>query len=391
MKNELINRVADALENAINTYQSSRIPKSKKLLLMDAIPDKVIDIHSKYYAHISEGERAMVLFGSFYTKGLGSYGVSGVVVSDRKLYYRTLKDSFWTGIMASKEHEGAIPLDQIKELRIGEHDHCYGTHYVGHQLIINGKVMGLVRMGNGLMLDEEMIDGINQIGKVFNNTEKFAEQNTNLDSESNLPKENTNSVTSQNTYQKSHKKKKTGLYITLGVILAAIIGFFAISLMTPAYKIYDEEIEDAVKYNMVVLNFLNEQLNGEFGYEFTTYVLNDESSWYYELSDKLEENGPESGKSYFESIVQVLDDYNTGERTIYTNTLLDLMSKYETIDVTIGDFKELEFDIAGDEKYSFIETNTGVEFIFEYNTSEYCDWECYPTDDAVDKYIVINE
>ncbi len=155
------------LENAVKTYQESSLQKSKKLFLLDAIPAKTLNVHKEIYANIPVGERAMVLFGHVGAIRIGSWGCTGVVITDKKLYYRTLKDAFLTSITNKKGEEGSISLEKIKDLRIGEHDHCYGTNYVGHQLIINGIVLGLVRMGSGIMYDEEMMDGINQLGKVF--------------------------------------------------------------------------------------------------------------------------------------------------------------------------------------------------------------------------------
>ena len=54
-------------------------------------------------------------------------------------------------------------------MSIGKTDHCYGSSYEGHQLLINGKVVGLIRMGGGMGADEDMITELPQIFKAFDN------------------------------------------------------------------------------------------------------------------------------------------------------------------------------------------------------------------------------
>lgn len=86
-----------------------------------------------------------------------------LLITDQNIYYKCLKDSFWTGLFGTLTgvNEDKISWNKISSLEIGRHDQCFGTAYVGHQLKINGKVLGLVRMGSGICLDEDAIKILN--------------------------------------------------------------------------------------------------------------------------------------------------------------------------------------------------------------------------------------
>lgn len=73
-------------------------------------------------------------------------------------------DTFLSSLTLNRSRK-IIPLNEINTISIGEHDHCYGTSYEGHQLIINGKVVGLIRMGTSIEYDEDMI---NELTEIFN-------------------------------------------------------------------------------------------------------------------------------------------------------------------------------------------------------------------------------
>ena len=48
--------------------------------------------------------------------------------------------------------------DKIKNIEIAEHDTCMGNAYVGHELRINKMILGYIRMGYGILLDEKCIE-----------------------------------------------------------------------------------------------------------------------------------------------------------------------------------------------------------------------------------------
>lgn len=93
---------------------------------------------------------------------VGGYGWSGLLITDKNVYYRCIKDTFWASLVASS-NKGTIPLEQVVSIRIGAHDHCFGTAYIGHQLLINNNNVGLLRMGGSMEYDDKAIDELNQI------------------------------------------------------------------------------------------------------------------------------------------------------------------------------------------------------------------------------------
>jgi hypothetical protein len=94
----------------------------------------------------------------------GGYGWTGLMITDKTLYYKCTKDSFLSGLVALSS-KGIIPLEQVHTIAIGHHDTCFGTAYVGHQLVINNEIMGLLRMGGGIEFDDKAISQLTHIFK----------------------------------------------------------------------------------------------------------------------------------------------------------------------------------------------------------------------------------
>lgn len=90
---------------------------------------------------------------------------TSMLITDKNIYYKVLKRSFWTSVVQifAKPSVQVVPFDSVKHFQIGEHDTCFGTDYVGHNLEINQEVVGLVRMGTGIMLNEDIINYINSL------------------------------------------------------------------------------------------------------------------------------------------------------------------------------------------------------------------------------------
>lgn len=83
-------------------------------------------------------------------------------VTDKKIYYKCIKYSFWSGLVALSD-KGEFSLDQVHSVSIGDCDHCFGTAYIGHQLLVNGQNLGILRMGGGMEWDEKAIEELNII------------------------------------------------------------------------------------------------------------------------------------------------------------------------------------------------------------------------------------
>lgn len=161
------NDVAGRLMNYINNFKNSHIEPSKYVFLWDEIPQDVLSFHIKKYAKLENDEEALMVinkcnFGAFSTIP------TSMVITNRNIYCRLLNDSFFTTFFP-KLHFYKFELSQIKSMSIGNHDHCFGSAYEGHQLIVNGSVIGLLRMGMKLEWDENMINELGFIWKAFNN------------------------------------------------------------------------------------------------------------------------------------------------------------------------------------------------------------------------------
>lgn len=94
-----------------------------------------------------------------------------IMITDRRFVYVRLRpDDIFSSLRLSGNGNGSIPIDEVREARVGHHDMCLKTNYVGHQLILNGKVVGLLRMGGGFLYDEETIEYMNNLfDDCFNN------------------------------------------------------------------------------------------------------------------------------------------------------------------------------------------------------------------------------
>lgn len=155
--------VKEKLLEAIKTYAESHAAKSKNVYLLDDIEPGLLALHRKRYAsQMADSERPLLVVNKSILGTVGGYGWSGLLVTDRKLYYKCVKDTFWAGLVALSD-KGEIPLEEVRSVSIGKHDHCFGTAYVGHQLVVNGNVLGLLRMGGSVEFDDKAIEELNQI------------------------------------------------------------------------------------------------------------------------------------------------------------------------------------------------------------------------------------
>ena len=153
---------AESLINAIKTFQGSHQPKSKNVFLLDEITPDLLDLHRKRYAAIGNDERPLLVVNKKIMGAIGGFGWTGMIITDKYLRYRCLKNSFWSSLIPLT-NKARIPLFQIGSLAIGNHDTCYGTAYTGHQLLVNGKGVGLLRMGGGITFDDKAIEELNYI------------------------------------------------------------------------------------------------------------------------------------------------------------------------------------------------------------------------------------
>ena len=152
------------LIKAIKDYERHALPISKNVFTGDNITAELIEKHCNRYGINCQGEQPILIVNDSIVGSFGEYGWTGLMITDKTLYYKCTKDSFLSGLVALSS-KGIIPLEQVHTIAIGRHDTCFGTAYVGHQLVINNEVMGLLRMGGSIEYDEKAISQLTHIFK----------------------------------------------------------------------------------------------------------------------------------------------------------------------------------------------------------------------------------
>lgn len=154
----------EKLIKAIKDYERHALPISKNVFTGDNITAELIEKHCSRYGINCQGEQPILIVNDSIVGSFGGYGWTGLMITDKTLYYKCTKDSFLSGLVALSS-KGIIPLEQVHTIAIGHHDTCFGTAYVGHQLVINNEVMGLLRMGGSIEYDEKAISQLTHIFK----------------------------------------------------------------------------------------------------------------------------------------------------------------------------------------------------------------------------------
>ena len=154
----------EKLIKAIKDYERHALPISKNVFTGDNITAELIEKHCNRYGINCQGEQPILIVNDSIVGSFGGYGWTGLMITDKTLYYKCTKDSFLSGLVALSS-KGIIPLEQVHTISIGHHDTCFGTAYVGHQLVINNEVMGLLRMGGSIEYDEKAISQLTHIFK----------------------------------------------------------------------------------------------------------------------------------------------------------------------------------------------------------------------------------
>ena len=154
----------EKLIKAIKDYERHALPISKNVFTGDNITAELIEKHCNRYGINCQGEQPILIVNDSIVGSFGGYGWTGLMITDKTLYYKCTKDSFLSGLVALSS-KGIIPFEQVHTIAIGHHDTCFGTAYVGHQLVINNEVMGLLRMGGSIEYDEKAISQLTHIFK----------------------------------------------------------------------------------------------------------------------------------------------------------------------------------------------------------------------------------
>jgi hypothetical protein len=136
--------------------------KSKNIWSGNSIPAEYLEKHKREYLKLNQNERVLILLN----KGGPLGGVfTGLAITDQRIHFCTLEKSFFSGLVPwfFAGPKGNLVIEKLNSIEIAEHDTCFGTGYVGHELRIDDKVPGYVRMGTGIELDEFAIKYLNAL------------------------------------------------------------------------------------------------------------------------------------------------------------------------------------------------------------------------------------
>ncbi|MFA7446105.1 MAG: hypothetical protein WCY89_09175 [Flavobacteriaceae bacterium] len=155
----------DQLASAIKEFDSKYVlEKSPNISVLNDITEKQIHFHiNKLHLNLDKDEKPLVIVNT--KKGVRLYGFSGFVLTNKKIHFSLTKRFYFASFLPLSEKPRQLKLEAIDSFQIGEHDSCFGTTYVGHDLVINEKPLGLVRLGFGFVYDEEALVYINDLSK----------------------------------------------------------------------------------------------------------------------------------------------------------------------------------------------------------------------------------
>lgn len=148
-----------------------------KALFLSPIPSDVIEFHEKRLGiKLQSDETPLLAVNKKIIGTVGGYGWSGLLITDKNIYYRLLKDAFFSSVIAIP-NKGRIAMGKVFSMQIGNHDACLGTTYIGHQLLVNGKVLGLLRMGGGIEFNDKLIDILRELFEDDNKSYTWGNKN----------------------------------------------------------------------------------------------------------------------------------------------------------------------------------------------------------------------
>ncbi len=149
--NNIVEEKKKSIEEILDELNS--FYKGKNLGIKEGILPKSLNMHKNQYLMLAKDEIPLILVNNKVT----FFYPSGMVITNKAVHFKTIKQSFFSGLWPLKGEMGKIEFSKINSLEIGAHDSCYGTSYIGHELRINGRILGYLRMGTGVMYDDKMI------------------------------------------------------------------------------------------------------------------------------------------------------------------------------------------------------------------------------------------
>ena len=150
----------NAITDADIAMADVAIGKDEKILLLVKTWGVVGEKSAELAKKVTFGGLGKMLGKAMQATRMGTF-----VITNKCVYWERLRpDSAVAGITGIVgKINGSCSLEDLSQAMIGEHDHCVGSAYMGHQLLINGKMVGLLRMGAGIEYDEKTIEYLNAL------------------------------------------------------------------------------------------------------------------------------------------------------------------------------------------------------------------------------------
>ena len=153
------NTIAVAIRQFVTAYPGT---KSRYIWADSNIPADVLEQHKAVYFYPEGNEKALIVLNrKFWHQFLG-WGFSGITITDKAVHFCAIKNTIFASIIQIRK-KGVIDWSRIKSIEFAEADAALGTAYVGHELKINGAIVGFVRMGGGLTMDDNALSYLNSL------------------------------------------------------------------------------------------------------------------------------------------------------------------------------------------------------------------------------------
>ena len=124
-----------------------------EVAFLDEITHSVLRNHEKYASQLNPAsERPLFVVNT--TCGMTQ---TGLILTTQHVYY-SVKPAKSLMMGLGSNIVGCIPLRDIRGIKIGAHDTALGSAYNGHDFYLNGQKLGWLRMGTGMLFDNEVLE-----------------------------------------------------------------------------------------------------------------------------------------------------------------------------------------------------------------------------------------
>lgn len=145
-------------------------------------------------------------------------------------------------------------------------------------------------------------------------------------------------------------------------------------------EMYEDEIEDAVKFNIAEMDFIVEYIQKYIDDEYDYYIFDDRTD---KFEDAILERYNNNDMSYEEALKSM-----AGGSDYYANYAKRILALYRQTNISLSDY-EVSSSRSDYKSWTFKELHSGVTFLFEiYDIqSDTPKYSITPIEESIDKYI----